>query len=245
LRRSAPLHGQDGTHRSESSLADGQAVVTFQHRETFLDLEWVHSVQSGVDRFPQDRFRESAVVLTSSAGIHGDASARRLRATSSRCRDGSTSTSPTSSAASGPSPTGTRLGPSPKSGPVSSVSARSVEGSSIGSRRWDSTSSASGASQRRSRALTPSTDRLHEAVSDARFVVLAVPLTDATEGLIDADVFDAMPDDAYLVNVARGGVVDQSALVEALRADDVAGAALDVFETEPLPDPRRSGSWTT
>jgi D-2-hydroxyacid dehydrogenase (NADP+) len=93
--------------------------------------------------------------------------------------------------------------------------------------------------------LTPSTDRLHEAVSDARFVVLAVPLTDATEGLIDADVFDAMPDDAYLVNVARGGVVDQSALVEALRADDVAGAALDVFETEPLPDPRRSGSWTT
>jgi D-2-hydroxyacid dehydrogenase (NADP+) len=80
------------------------------------------------------------------------------------------------------------------------------------------------------------TDRLHEAVSAARFVVLAVPLTDATDGLVDADVFAAMRDDAYLVNVARGGVVDQSALLAALREGGLAGAALDVFETEPLPE---------
>jgi D-2-hydroxyacid dehydrogenase (NADP+) len=63
-----------------------------------------------------------------------------------------------------------------------------------------------------------------------------VPLTDDTRGLVDRDVFEAMREDAYLVNVARGGVVDQSALVEALREDAIAGAALDVFETEPLPE---------
>ena len=64
----------------------------------------------------------------------------------------------------------------------------------------------------------------------------AVPLTDDTRGLIDADVLAAMRDDAYLINVARGAVVDQPALVDALEDGAVAGAALDVFETEPLPD---------
>jgi D-2-hydroxyacid dehydrogenase (NADP+) len=53
---------------------------------------------------------------------------------------------------------------------------------------------------------------------------------------VDRDVLVAMREDAYLVNVARGGVVDQSALVDALEADAIAGAALDVFETEPLPE---------
>jgi D-2-hydroxyacid dehydrogenase (NADP+) len=81
----------------------------------------------------------------------------------------------------------------------------------------------------------PATD-LRAALADARFVALAVPLTDRTEGLVGAAAFDAMRDDAYLVNVARGGVVDQSALVAALREDRLAGAALDVFETEPLPE---------
>ena len=56
-----------------SSLADCEAVVTLEHRDAFLDLSWVHSVQAGVDRFPHDRFRESGVVLTNSTGIHGDA----------------------------------------------------------------------------------------------------------------------------------------------------------------------------
>jgi D-2-hydroxyacid dehydrogenase (NADP+) len=79
-------------------------------------------------------------------------------------------------------------------------------------------------------------DELHDAVSDARFVVLAVPLTDETHHLVDAETLEAMDDTAYLINVARGGVVDRQALVWTLRHDDVAGAALDVFETEPLPE---------
>jgi D-2-hydroxyacid dehydrogenase (NADP+) len=76
---------------------------------------------------------------------------------------------------------------------------------------------------------------LHEAIADARFVALAVPLTDETRGLVGTDELATMCEDAVLVNVARGAVVDQAALVDALEAGDLAGAALDVFEEEPLP----------
>jgi D-2-hydroxyacid dehydrogenase (NADP+) len=58
---------------STAALAGCQAVVTFEHREPFLDLAWVHSIQAGVDRFPADRFCEAGVVLTNSTGVHGDA----------------------------------------------------------------------------------------------------------------------------------------------------------------------------
>jgi phosphoglycerate dehydrogenase-like enzyme len=67
------------------------------------------------------------------------------------------------------------------------------------------------------------------------FVVLLTPYSAATHRIIDAKVFAAMKPSAYLVNLARGGVVDEDAMVEALRAKRFAGAALDVFEREPLP----------
>jgi D-2-hydroxyacid dehydrogenase (NADP+) len=67
-------------------------------------------------------------------------------------------------------------------------------------------------------------------------LVLSVPLTDATRRLVDGDALAALPDSALLVNVARGGVVDGDALVAALRDGEIAGAGLDVFESEPLPD---------
>ena len=78
-------------------------------------------------------------------------------------------------------------------------------------------------------------DDLHEAIADARFVALATPLTPETEGLFSTAEFETMREDAYLVNVARGSVVDEPALVDALDEGSVSGAALDVFETEPLP----------
>ncbi|ESS04124.1 MAG: phosphoglycerate dehydrogenase related dehydrogenase [uncultured archaeon A07HR67] len=79
-------------------------------------------------------------------------------------------------------------------------------------------------------------DRIHEAVADAEYVVLACPLSDATEALIDADVLRTMRSDAVLVNIARGRVVDTDALVAALRKNHIRGAALDVTDPEPLPE---------
>jgi phosphoglycerate dehydrogenase-like enzyme len=76
---------------------------------------------------------------------------------------------------------------------------------------------------------------LHDVLPTVRAVVLAVPLTVGTTGLIDARAFAALPAGAYLVNVARGEIVDETALVEALTSGRLGGAALDVFATEPLP----------
>ncbi|MGE0717045.1 MAG: NAD(P)-dependent oxidoreductase [Alphaproteobacteria bacterium] len=74
---------------------------------------------------------------------------------------------------------------------------------------------------------------LATALAAADAVVLALPLTPATRGLIDAPALALMKPDAVLVNVARGGIVDQAALVAALRAGRLAGAGLDVLAVEP------------
>lgn len=78
-------------------------------------------------------------------------------------------------------------------------------------------------------------DGLHELLAGSDYVVLALPLTDATHHLVDAAALSAMRPTAVLVNVARGGVVDQAALVEALTRRTIRGATLDVVEPEPLP----------
>lgn len=76
---------------------------------------------------------------------------------------------------------------------------------------------------------------LETLIATSRFVVLACPLTPETFHLINADTLRLAREDAFLVNVARGPVVAEAALVEALKNGRLAGAALDVFEVEPLP----------
>ncbi len=84
-------------------------------------------------------------------------------------------------------------------------------------------------------------DRMYASADLARvagefdFLVLLTPLTDKTRNSVDAKVFAAMKPKSFLVNLARGGVVDEAALVDALRDKRLAGAALDVFNEEPLP----------
>ena len=76
---------------------------------------------------------------------------------------------------------------------------------------------------------------LHRALAAADFVVLVVPLTSETRGLIDAKALAMMRPSAWLLNIGRGALVDEAALLEALRARRIAGAVLDVFPKEPLP----------
>jgi phosphoglycerate dehydrogenase-like enzyme len=78
-------------------------------------------------------------------------------------------------------------------------------------------------------------DRLLEILPQCDFVVLAPPLTQETRGMIGERELRAMKQSAFLVNVGRGKLIDESALIRALRERWIAGAGLDVFETEPLP----------
>jgi phosphoglycerate dehydrogenase-like enzyme len=76
---------------------------------------------------------------------------------------------------------------------------------------------------------------LPELLATSDFVVLCVPLTSETEGLIGERELQAMKTTAYMINIARGKVVDEPALIKALRKGWIAGAALDAFAQEPLP----------
>jgi phosphoglycerate dehydrogenase-like enzyme len=79
-------------------------------------------------------------------------------------------------------------------------------------------------------------ERLRELIPEADAIVVALPLTEETRGLIDHDTIGRMKQDAIFVNVGRGAVVDEDALVDALRTGRLRGAALDVFAEEPLPE---------
>jgi len=223
-----------------AGVGDVDALVTFAHDDAFLDsgLEWVHSVQAGVDKFPLDEYAERDVRVTNSTGLHGASVgetvagymlsfARRLHEYRSNQERGEWAWADReeSFTVDGSSVCVVGLGTLGK-GIAARADALGMDVTGV------------------KRTPTPvdhvdtvyPTGDLHEAVSAPKFVALAVPLTDETERMVGAAEFAAMRDDAVLVNVARGPVVDQDALVGALRDDELAGAALDVFETEPLPE---------
>jgi phosphoglycerate dehydrogenase-like enzyme len=87
----------------------------------------------------------------------------------------------------------------------------------------------------------PGFDRMHargelmRLAATLDYLVLLVPYAEDTHRLIDARMFAAMKPSSYLINLARGGIVDEEALMRALERGEIAGAALDVFQEEPLP----------
>ena len=231
---------------SNDDLDGCDALVTFTYDDSFLEagLEWIHSVQSGVDRFPFGELEERGISLTSSAGIHGDAVgetvvgymlefARRLHVHRDREADREWRYPDWDEAFT-------------LSGESLCVVGMGTLGQGIASRAAVMGLDVVGVKRTPvpvdfvSEIFTP--DRLAEAVSDARFVAVAVPLTDRTEGMIGEAELAAMREDAYLLNVSRGGVVEEDALAAALEDGALAGAALDVFGTEPLPED--SPFWT-
>ncbi|MWV63828.1 D-2-hydroxyacid dehydrogenase [Halorubrum sp. JWXQ-INN 858] len=222
------------------ALAACDALVTFAYDGAFLDagLEWIHSIQTGVDRFPFDDLEGAGIALTNSTGIHGDAIgdtvagymlsfARRLHVYRDQQRDREWTwpafDEPFSLA-------GERL----------CVVGLGVLGRGIASRASGLGMDVVGVRRTPTPVAnvdeTVGRDGLADAIADARFVALALPLTSETAGLIGEAELASMREDAYLINVARGRIVDEDALVAALDEGSIAGAALDTFETEPLPE---------
>ena len=79
-----------------------------------------------------------------------------------------------------------------------------------------------------------SRDQIADAVSEIDFLIALVPHNSETDKIVNAEVFDAMKPSACLINVARGGVVDEAALIEAIKTGKIAGAGLDVTDPEPM-----------
>jgi len=214
------------------------AVVTFAHRDAFLDaVEWVHSIQAGVDRFPEAEFETAGVALTSSSGIHGESVGETVIGYMTALGRGLHLYRSAQERGEWIEPAWDR--PFTLDGETVCVVGLGTIGQAVAERATWLGTEVRGV--RRSPDPVPIVDEvytqeeLHKALVDARFVVLAVPLTPDTRRLIGPAELAAMPDDAYLINVSRGDVVVQDALVAALEDGGLAGAALDVFQDEPLP----------
>lgn len=85
-------------------------------------------------------------------------------------------------------------------------------------------------------------EKLKDMVPELDILVVAAPYTDETHHLVDRSVLSNMKNDSYIVNIARGSIIDEKALIESLKSGNVKKAALDVFEEEPLP--KDSPLWT-
>lgn len=86
-------------------------------------------------------------------------------------------------------------------------------------------------------------DEFNEVLRETELLVMCLPGTTETEGVLSKERMDILPQGAYIVNVGRGSAIDESALIENLENEKLAGAALDVFANEPLPE--ESPLWTT
>jgi D-2-hydroxyacid dehydrogenase (NADP+) len=239
LRNKLSDFGPDVAVVSDADVNACDALVTLQYSEAFLEttLQWIQSIQAGVDRFPFDELRERGIVLTNSTGIHGEAVGEtvvcymlmltrlqhRYRWTQREHRwDRPDWHEPSTLNKKSLCVVG--LGTLGR-GIATRASALGMK--VIGVRR--TVGPIEGVSE-----IYPES-ALHKAITDRDFVALAVPLTDDTHHLFSTAEFETIGKDAYLMNVARGSVVDELALIEALENGDIAGAALDVFEEEPLP----------
>lgn len=81
-----------------------------------------------------------------------------------------------------------------------------------------------------------SINRIKEVIKDCHIVVITTPYTEETHHLVNRDIFESMRDGTYIINIARGSIIDEKALIDSLKSGKIRKAALDVFEKEPLPE---------
>lgn len=201
------------------------AVLTELWRD-FRNVRWIHALAAGVEYLPFDLLRRSEVVVTNSRGIFADALgefaiaamlwfAKDLR----------------------------KLVRNQEARRWEPYTVERLEGKTVGIIGYGGIGHAVG---RRAVALGMNVltvrrrqefgePTIEEVLAQSDYVVVSAPLTPATHRMISAARFAVMKPSAVFINLGRGGTVDQAALVDALREPRIRGAALDVFEVEPLP----------
>ncbi len=218
-------------------------VITPQMLDKAPSLRWFHSVVTGPDAYAFEALRKSAVKVTSPRGVYAVpiaetalglmlAFARRIRSCVLSQAEGRWSaldlyreTMPSSELA----------------GSTALIVGMGGIGGELAKRCKAMGMKVTGVVRRREGEI-PCTDRViefsefEEALPKADFIILACPLTESTRGMIDAAALASMKESAYLINVARGELVEEQALIAALEGGAIAGAASDVFAVEPLPE---------
>ncbi|WP_137288324.1 D-2-hydroxyacid dehydrogenase [Natronorubrum halophilum] len=222
------------------AVADAEIVVTGRLPEDVLaaaaDLRWVQALSAGTDAYDHDALAERGVALTTVSGIHARPVAQQVmgylfhferrfdRAIAQRRN---------------------REWERYVAGELGDRTVGIVGVGAIGSQiaEYCTAFGARTVGVKRDPTDAPATldavygpADLERVLAESDYLVLACPLTDETRGLIDADALATVSDDSVLVNISRGSVVDQRALEVALEDDELRGAALDVFEEEPLPE---------
>jgi len=230
----------DGSSEADLSRADGLLRAGFDGSgfERVLaaatELRWLHTMSAGVDGFELDPLRERGIVLTNSAGVHGVPIAewvmyallaivkrgpQQLQAQRERRWDDSERSDELTGK------TLTILGAGGIGGEIARRAA------AFDMRLWG---------VNRSGRSLPNFERIEseawrELLPETDFLVIATPLTSATRNMIGAHELGLLRPHAWLINIARGAIVDEAALIAALQNKRLGGAALDTFEQEPLP----------
>jgi len=229
---------------SIDSLADVFVAANSTWEDIYLEVltdgAWVQTTSKGVDNFPVERFEERGITFTNAAGNHGVvvaehvfalvlAISRRLPDLLAQQQHNEWDRSQTLGLTDWNDRTLTVLG----LGEIGEDVARRGQAFNMvvnGVKR--SLEGYDGCVPEDN--LYPSGD-FQSVLPETDLLVVAVPYNDETHNLIDADVLAQLPSAATVINVSRGGVVDEPALIDALEAGVIAAAGLDVFETEPLP----------
>lgn len=225
--------GTDAASLREQAASAEAVLIAPRYTSVFTELwrdlanvRWVHTLAAGVESLPFDLLRHSDVVVTNSSGLYADALgefaiaamlwfAKDLR----------------------------RLVRNQDDRRWEPYDVQRLEGATVGIIGYGGIGHAVGdraaalgmhvlATRRRLELGDPT---LEEVIAQSAYVVMSAPLTPSTHRMMSRERIAAMRPEAVFINVGRGGTVDEEALVDALRNHRIRGAALDVFDAEPLP----------
>ncbi len=216
-----------------------EGIVAGRLSDELLDaaerLEWVQALSAGVDHYDLETLEERGITLTNASGVHAQPIAEQVLCYTLMFERGlHESVRQQASGVWERVEGGEIRGKTMGIVGVGAIGARTAELASalgmevIGTKR-DVESAPDVLSE-----CYPA-EEYHELCRRSDYLVLACPLTDETEGLLGYEELRMMPSGAVVINIARGDVADEAALTRALQSKWIRGAALDVFETEPLP----------